>query len=106
MAKGNTYTCLTCGEEFTYCPKCAISKPTYDAESFCSKRHAKIFAILSKHGCGHATATETLDALNPYDITDLTEGIQAHIDSLRPTEEEVVADATIETEKEVEVIFE
>ena len=83
MAKGNTYRCLACGAEYKYCPKCSFTKPTYDMEVFCSKKHAKIFEILSKHGCGLATAEDTLDALKPYDISGLSESIQAHMNTLQ-----------------------
>ena len=83
MAKGNTYRCLACNTEYTYCPKCSLTKPPYDAEVFCSKKHAQIFAILSKHGCGLATAEDTLEALLPYDLTGLSESIQAHMNSLQ-----------------------
>ena len=96
MARGNRYTCATCGKEFEYCPKCAITKPSYDAERYCSKDHAEIFAILSKHGCHIATDAETLKALNDYDITGLTESVTAHIDSLQP---KVVAKEEVETPK-------
>lgn len=84
MARGNIYTCATCGTSYEFCPKCAIVKPNYDAERYCSKAHADIFNILSKHGCNLATAEETLAALADYDTTGLTESIQAHIDSLAP----------------------
>lgn len=84
MARGNTYTCATCGQDYEFCPKCAITKPSYDAERYCSKSHSEIFAILSKHGCNLATAEETLDALAGYDTTGLNENIQAHISSLAP----------------------
>lgn len=84
MAKGNTYKCLCCAQEFVYCPKCDITKPTFDKTNFCSQSHAQIFAILSKHGCNLATAEETLEALKDYDTTNLTESIQAHINSLSP----------------------
>ena len=59
MARGNIYTCATCGTTYTFCPKCTIVKPNYDAERYCSKAHADIFAILSKHGCGLADDKET-----------------------------------------------
>lgn len=84
MARGNTYKCLCCGKEYEYCPKCAVVKPTYDIENFCCKAHEQIFKILSKHGCGNATAEETLDALKPYDTANLKESVQAHIESLQP----------------------
>lgn len=84
MARGNTYTCATCGTSYEFCPKCVIVKPNYDAERYCSKEHSDIFAILSKHGCNLATAEETLDALKDYDTSNLTESIKAHIDSLKP----------------------
>ena len=82
MAKGHTYRCVACGTEFTYCPKCSLTKPTYDAETFCSKKHAKIFEILSEHGCGLATAEDTLESLKPYDISGLSESIQKHMNLL------------------------
>ena len=96
MAKGNAYRCLTCGKNFVYCPKCSMTKPNYDAETFCSKKHAQIFEILSKHGCGLATAEETLDALAPYDTTGLAESIQKHMNSLKPAKK-------AKAQKEVEV---
>lgn len=82
MARGNTYKCATCGTTYEYCPKCAIVKPNYDAERYCSKAHADIFAILSKHGCHLATAEETREALESYDTTNLVESIRKHIESL------------------------
>lgn len=105
MARGNTYTCATCGQSFQFCPKCAITKPSYDAERYCCKKHAEIFAILSKHGCHLATAEETLAALKDYDTTGLTESIQAHIDSLQPKKAEVevkVDETKVESKKAVE----
>ena len=93
MARGNTYTCATCGKKYEFCPKCAVTKHTYDAERYCCHDHASIFEILSKHGCGLTTEAETLEALKGYDTTGLTESIQAHIKSLQPK---------VESKKEVE----
>ena len=84
MTRGNIYACATCGTSYEFCPKCTIVKPNYDAERYCSKPHADIFAILSKHGCNLATAEETLESLKDYDTVNLSESIQAHIDSLSP----------------------
>lgn len=83
MARGNTYTCVVCDKQHQFCPKCAIVLPNYDYERYCSKEHANIFNILSKHGCGLATAGETLEALLPYDTTNLVEGITKHIEYLK-----------------------
>lgn len=96
MARGNKYTCLACGKEYEYCPKCALTKPNYDAENFCSKEHEEIFAILSKHGCGLATAEDTLAALKDYDTTGLTKSIEKHMNSLKPVKK-------VKAQKEVEV---
>lgn len=93
MARGNTYTCLCCGKEYEFCPKCTIAKPAYDAENFCSAEHSKIFAILSKNGCGLASADETLAALKGLNTTNLSESVEAHIKSLQPK---------VEVKKEVE----
>ena len=84
MARGYNYTCATCGTTYEFCPKCALIKPNYDAERYCSKAHAEIFEILSKHGCGLATAEETLEALNGYDTSNLNESLKEHINSLNP----------------------
>ena len=92
MAKGYRYTCVVCDASYEYCPKCAVRKPNYDAQRYCSKAHANIFNILSKHGCGLATAEETLEALLPYEATELAEGIRKHIESLNETKREVEHD--------------
>lgn len=91
MARGYTYTCATCGTTYEFCPKCALVKPNYDAQRYCSKEHAQIFKILSRNGCGLADAKETLEALASYNTTGLVEGIEKHIASLNE-----------EIEKEVE----
>ena len=59
MARGNTYRCVVCNKEHQFCPKCQITQPSYDYERYCSKAHSEIFVILSKHGCGLATAEDT-----------------------------------------------
>lgn len=82
MAKGNTYRCAACGAEYKFCPRCAVTPPSYDAEHFCSRRHAEIFEILSKHGCHLATAEETLETLGDIDIDEFTPSIQDHIIAL------------------------
>lgn len=98
MARGNTYTCLCCGKEYEFCPKCAFTAPAYDAENFCSVEHSEIFAILSKNGCGLASADKTIVALKDYNTANLAKDIMAHINSLQPKRVEVVS-------KEVETTF-
>lgn len=102
MTRGNKYTCVVCGAEHTFCPKCQITQPDYDYERYCCKKHADIFAILSKHGCHLATAEETLEALKDYDLTGLNESIQAHIKSLQPKAEAKTDETKVESKKEVE----
>lgn len=89
MAIGNKYICATCGIEYEFCPKCVVTKPSYDAERYCSQAHEDIFKILSKNGCNLATAEETLKALEGYDTTNLKKSIKKHIDSLQPKKAEV-----------------
>ena len=85
MARYNTYTCKTCGTTYEFCLKCMVAKPDYDAENFCSKKHAEIYAILSKHGCNLISADEALKELAAYNIDDITlnEDILAHIEKLK-----------------------
>ena len=103
MGKRNEHTCLVCGKSFYYCRSCTVNPIKHLAEGFCSETCADIFAILSKHGCHLATAEETLESLKSYDLTGLTEDIQAHIDSLQPKKAEVKVDETkVESKKAVE----
>lgn len=90
MARGNIYRCVVCGTEHLFCPKCQITRPNYDYERYCSKHHADIFEILSKHGCGLATAEETLETLKGYNTDGLNENIQAHIDLLLSEKAEAI----------------
>ena len=99
MAIGNTYVCATCGKEYDFCPKCAVVKPAYDAERYCSQAHEEIFDILSKHGCNLATAEETLKSLEGYDVSNLTKSIAKHIDSLQPKKVEVEEKTEVKTEE-------
>lgn len=99
MAIGNKYICAACGKEYEYCPKCAVTKPSYDAERYCSQPHEDIFKILSKHGCNLATAEETLKALEGYDTSDLTKSIKKHINSLQPKKVEVEEKTEVKTEE-------
>ena len=85
MARTSTYTCKTCGTTYEFCMKCQVARPDYDAESFCSKAHDAIYAILSKHGCNLITADEALKELAAYNLDEitLTEDILAHIESIQ-----------------------
>ena len=83
MARYNEHKCFTCGKTFDYCSRCAITPVRYKEEGFCSENCSDIFNILSKHGCCLVTAEETLEALLPYDTTNLMEGITKHIESLK-----------------------
>lgn len=85
MARTNIYTCAVCGTTYEFCLKCQVAKPDYDAEKFCSKNHAEIYAILSKHGCNLISADEALTALSAYNLDEitLTEDILAHIEKIK-----------------------
>jgi hypothetical protein len=98
MARTNTYKCATCGTTYEFCLKCQVSRPDYDAEKFCKKEHADIYAILSKHGCNLITADEALKELAAYNIDEitLTEDILAHVKKIKSeaTKEEVKSEPT------------
>ena len=97
MARTNTYTCATCGTTYEFCLKCQVSRPDYDAEKFCSKKHGEIYGILSKHGCNLITADEALAALSAYNLDEitLTEDVLAHIEKIK-------SEAGVKVEKSVE----
>ena len=102
MARGNTYTCATCGKTYVFCPKCQIVDIVYDAERFCTQEHADIFAILSKHGCKLSTADETLAELAVYNIDNvrLTDDILAHLEIIKAEAAPVQATAEVVEVKE------
>lgn len=114
MARYNEHKCMTCGETFEYCRRCAITPVVYKAEGFCSEKCSNIFAILSKHGCNLISAEETLKELAAYNLdeTTLNEGMISHIESLKSEagveveetviiEEPVVTETTVNTEKSI-----
>lgn len=85
MARTNTYKCAVCNKIFEFCLKCQVSRPDYDAEKFCSKTHANLYATLSKHGCNLISADEALKELSAYNLDEITlaEGILAHIERIK-----------------------
>ena len=85
MAKHSEHRCLTCGQIFEYCRRCAITPVIYKAEGFCSETCYNIFNILSKHGCNIASAKETLVELAAYNLDEikLNEDIIEHIESIK-----------------------
>ena len=107
MARTSTYTCKTCNDTYEFCLKCQVSRPDYDAENFCSKKHAEIYAILSKHGCNLITADEALKELAAYNIDNitLTEDILAHIERIKSEASIKVENPTpIVEEKEIPTV--
>lgn len=85
MARTNTYKCAVCGTTYEFCMKCKVSRPDYDAEKFCSKTHANLYATLSKHGCNLITADEALKELSVYNLDEITlaEDIATHIERIK-----------------------
>ena len=85
MARTNTYKCAVCGTTYEFCLKCQVARPDYDAEKFCNKTHADIYAILSKHGCNLISADEALKELSAYNLDEitLTEDILTHIEKIK-----------------------
>lgn len=86
MRNHGKYTCRVCDKEFNYCRKCALVPIKHFVGGFCSENCMDIYAILSKHGCGNATAEETLEALKNCDVSNVSEGIAHHIETLNTEE--------------------
>ena len=104
MANYNEHKCLTCGQIFDYCRRCAITPIVYKAEGFCSEKCSDIFNILSKHGCNLITADETLKELSAYNIDNikLTEDILTHIERIKSEATPVKSTTkTVEVKEEV-----
>jgi hypothetical protein len=99
MARYNEHKCLTCGQTFYYCRRCAITPIVYKAEGFCSEECSHIFNTLSKHGCGLITADDVITELSVYDIDKiiLKENIIEHINKIK-SETVKVEDKVIEEE--------
>lgn len=95
MANYHEYKCFTCGKVFEYCRRCVITPVIHKEEGFCSKECSHIFNTLSKHGCNLTTAEEALAELAIYNLDEikLTDGVKAHIESLKP---EVTIEAEVE----------
>ena len=85
MANYYEHKCLACGQSFDYCRRCVLTPVAHKEEGFCSENCSHIFEILSKHGCGLATTDETIDALLPYDTTNLVGSVKSHMNSLKPS---------------------
>ena len=104
MARTNTYKCAVCGTTYDFCLKCQVARPDYDAEKFCSHKHADIYATLSKHGCNLISADEALKELTAYNLDEitLTEGILTHIEKIKSEAGVKVEEVIIPTEEVVE----
>ncbi len=104
MARTNTYKCAVCGTTYDFCLKCQVARPDYDAEKFCSHKHADIYATLSKHGCNLISADEALKELAAYNLDEitLTEGILTHIEKIKSEAGVKVEEVIIPTEEVVE----
>ena len=101
MAKGHKYTCYVCGAKYEYCESCAIVKPNYNANRFCSHAHQDIYTILSKHGCGKLAAEDVLKELAVYNIDEikLTKDVAEHL-------AQVKSEAPVVETQEAEIVAE
>ena len=101
MARTNTYTCAVCGTTYEFCLRCQVSRPDYDAENFCSKNHAEIYGILSKHGCNLISADEALKELSAYNLDEITlaENILSHVEKIK-------AEASVKVETTAPIVEE
>lgn len=95
MARGNTYTCRSCGVQYDYCPSCVISPVDYMEDNYCSAECKEIFDILSANGCKLATAKETAAKLKNVNIKKtLRPEIQEHIANVMAEAKENAAETS------------
>lgn len=60
--------CRICQQMFDYCPSCAIIKNPFKKAGYCDENCYHISMILQRYGSKLLTATETIKALEPYNI--------------------------------------
>jgi hypothetical protein len=91
-----------CGAKYEYCESCAIVKPNYNANRFCSHAHQDIYTILSKHGCDIIEAEDVLKELAVYNIDEikLTKDIAEHLEQIKSEVPVVETQDNIEAEKQ------
>lgn len=74
----NIYNCRICNAEYEYCHSCAITKNPFKNAGYCDENCYHISMILQRYGSKMATATETIKALEPYNINQIS--LQPSID--------------------------
>lgn len=62
------YICKICGNEYTYCHSCAITKDVFKNAGYCGEDCYHISMILQRYGSKVATAAETIKELKPYSV--------------------------------------
>lgn len=70
--------CKICKNKFDYCPPCAITKNPFKNAGYCDENCYHISMILQRYGSKLLTATETIKALEPYNINQMS--LQPSID--------------------------
>lgn len=70
--------CKICKNKFDYCPSCAITRNPFKNAGYCDENCYHISMILQRYGSKMATATETIKALEPYNINQIS--LQPSID--------------------------
>ena len=75
--------CITCGEEYKYCPSCMIDPDsTAWMMNYCGERCRDIGGVIHSHYHGKlntAEATAKLDALGVYESDKFTDEVLAYI---------------------------
>lgn len=71
-------SCKICKSRYDYCPSCAITKDAFKNAGYCGEVCYDISMILQRYGSKLATATETIKALEPYNINQMS--LQPDID--------------------------
>ena len=65
-------TCRVCTDTFDYCAACSLTKNSYKNAGYCGENCYNISMTLQRYGCHVATAAETIEALEPYNISNMS----------------------------------
>ena len=81
-------TCVVCGVQYDFCPKCNKDEPIWKF-TFCSEKCKNTYHVLSAYENGMISADDTNNALKKLDMTDFQSVGKSYSDTLKKLKEEL-----------------